>query len=215
MVKGPRFITWWQLVALLALASGCTMVSPDKRSIYKLDHPYAVANEGFRRSLDTFGNAMVEGNRAEILNNGDEIIPAMAEAIANAKVSIDLESYIFKNDRAGEMVAAPLMDAARRGVEVRLLVDGTGSSHSWGILDRMKKAGVQVYVFHPIRLWSIYKIGRRTHRKILVVDGTVSFTGGFCIADNWLGNARNPKEWRDVDGAGHRAGVGADASDLQ
>ena len=53
-------------------------------------------------------------------------------------------------------------------------------------------------MFHPIRPWSLYKIGRRTHRKILVVDGTISFTGGFCIADNWLGDARNPKEWRDM-----------------
>jgi cardiolipin synthase len=62
----------------------------------------------------------------------------------------------------------------------------------------MKEAGAKVYVFHPIRLWSLYKIGRRTHRKMLIVDGAVSFTGGFCIADNWLGDARNPKEWRDM-----------------
>jgi len=197
-MRRPRFIVWCGLVALLALASGCTMVSLDKRSTYQLDHPGAVASDGFRRSLDTFGHTMVGGNRAEILNNGDEILPAMTGAIASAKVSVDLESYIFKNDHAGEIVAAALIDAARRGVEVRVLVDGTGSSHSWGILDRMKKAGAKVYVYHPIRLWSIYKIGRRTHRKILVVDGTVSFTGGFCIADNWLGNARNPKEWRDT-----------------
>ncbi|HTG33902.1 MAG TPA: phospholipase D-like domain-containing protein [Thermoanaerobaculia bacterium] len=53
-------------------------------------------------------------------------------------------------------------------------------------------------MFHPIRLWSLYKIGRRTHRKMLIVDGAMSFTGGFCIADNWLGDARNPKEWRDM-----------------
>src|SRR5206468_5048743 len=108
------------------------------------------------------------------------------------------ESYIFKNDKAGEIFAAALMDAARRGVQVRVLVDGTGSSLSFPLLNRMKTAGVKAYVFHPIRPWSLYKIGRRTHRKILVVDGTVSFTGGFCIANDWLGDARNPKEWRDI-----------------
>jgi cardiolipin synthase len=113
-------------------------------------------------------------------------------------VTVDLESYIFKNDKAGEMFAEALMDAARRGVEVRVLVDATGSSRTGPLLDRMKRAGVKCYVFHPIRLWSLYKIGRRTHRKILVVDGKVSFTGGFCIADDWLGDARNPKEWRDI-----------------
>ncbi|MBW8878922.1 MAG: cardiolipin synthase B [Acidobacteria bacterium] len=113
-------------------------------------------------------------------------------------MTVNLESYIFKNDKAGEIFAAALIAAARRGVQVRVLVDGTGSSHSGPILDRMRQAGAKVYVFHPIGLWSLYDIGWRTHRKILVVDGAVSFTGGFCIADNWLGNARNPKEWRDM-----------------
>jgi cardiolipin synthase len=179
------------------LAQGCTLIAL-KRSVYQFDHPFAVKDGAFRRSLDTFGNTMVGGNSAEILNNGDEILSGMAGAIRDAKVTVNLESYIFKNDKAGEIMAQPLIEAARRGVEVRVLVDGTGSSHSGPILDRMRQAGAKVNVFHPIGLWSLYNIGWRTHRKILVVDGAVSFTGGFCIADNWLGNARNPKEWRDM-----------------
>jgi len=198
VAAGLRLIGWWRLAALLALTSGCTMVSPDKRSAYQYDHPLAVSDRAFLRSLDAFGNAMVGGNRAEILNNGDEIVPAMVAAIREAKLSVDLEAYVFKNDRAGAMIAEPLMDAARRGVEVRVLVDGTGSGRSGPLLDRMRKAGVKAYVYHPIRLWSLYKIARRTHRNILVVDGAVNFTGGFRIADRWLGNARNPKEWRDI-----------------
>jgi cardiolipin synthase len=174
------------------------MYSVDKRSFYRYDHPSSVEDQAFRRSLDAFGNAMVGGNRAEILNNGDAIFPAMTGAIGDAKMTVNLESYIFKNDKAGEIIAQALMAAARRGVEVRVMVDATGSSLSGPLLDRMRKAGVKAYVFHPIRLWSLYKIGRRTHRKILVVDGTVSFTGGFCIAEPWLGDARNPKEWRDI-----------------
>jgi cardiolipin synthase len=196
--SSARLLAGCPLLALLALASGCTLISLDKRSVYKYDHPTAVADDTFRRSLDGFGNAMVGGNRAEILNNGDAIVPAMLGAIRAAKVTVDLESYIFKNDRAGEMFAAELAAAARRGVEVRVLVDGTGSSLAGPILDRMRQAGVKAYVFHPVRLWSLYKVGRRTHRKILVVDGSVSFTGGFCIAEPWLGDARNPKEWRDT-----------------
>ncbi|HXO20093.1 MAG TPA: phospholipase D-like domain-containing protein [Thermoanaerobaculia bacterium] len=140
---------------------------------------------------------MLPGNRAEILNNGDAIFPAMIGAIRGAKVSVNLESFIFNNDHAGQLFADALMDTARRGVEVRVLVDGTGS-HLGPLFDRMKQAGVQLYVFHPIRLWSLYKIGRRTHRKILVVDGLVCFTGGLGISDPWLGDARNPKEWRDM-----------------
>jgi cardiolipin synthase len=193
-----RCLACGSTLTVLALASGCTMLSVDKRSFYQYDNPSAVEDGSFRRSLDAFGNAMVGGNRVEILNNGDAIFPAMTGAIRDAKVTVDLESYIFKNDKAGEIFAEALMAAARRGVEVRVMVDATGSSRSGPILDRMRKAGVKAYVFHPIRLWSLYKIGRRTHRKILVVDGNVSFTGGFCIADNWLGDARNPKEWRDM-----------------
>lgn len=185
------------LLAVALLAQGCTLVS-FKRSVYQFDHPFAVKDDAFRRSLDTFGNRMVGGNTAEILNNGDAIISSMTQAIREAKVTVNLESYIFKNDKAGEMFAQPLIEAARRGVQVRVLVDGTGSSRSGPILDRMRRAGVKAYVFHPIDLWSLYNIGWRTHRKILVVDGAISFTGGFCIAENWLGDARNPKEWRDM-----------------
>ena len=184
-------------IAMALLTQGCTLIAL-KRSVYQFDHPFAVKDAAFRRSLDTFGNTMVGGNSAEILNNGDAIIAGMAAAIREAKATVNLESYIFKNDKAGAMVAEPLIEAARRGVEVRVLVDGTGSSHSGPILDRMRQAGAKVNVFHPLGLWSLYNIGWRTHRKILVVDGTVSFTGGFCIADDWLGDARNPKEWRDM-----------------
>ncbi|MFL6264099.1 MAG: phospholipase D-like domain-containing protein [Thermoanaerobaculia bacterium] len=184
-------------LAVALCSQGCTLIAL-KRNVYQFDHPFAVKDPAFRRSLDTFGNTMVGGNSAEILDNGDAIISSMAAAIREAKVTVNLESYIFKNDKAGEMFAQPLIEAARRGVEVRVLVDGTGSSHSWPILGRMRQAGAKVYVFHPLGLWSLYNIGWRTHRKILVVDGAVSFTGGFCIADNWLGDARNPKEWRDM-----------------
>jgi cardiolipin synthase len=174
------------------------MLSVDKRSFYKYENPSAVEDSSFRRSLDSFGNTMVGGNRVEILNNGDAIFPAMTGAIRDAKVTVDLESYIFKDDKAGAIFADALMAAARRGVEVRVMVDATGSSRSGALLDRLRSAGVKAYVFHPIRLWSLYKIARRSHRKILVVDGNVSFAGGFCIAEQWMGDARNPKEWRDI-----------------
>ena len=185
-------------VALLVQASACTLVRFDKRSVYQYDHSLAMADEAFRRSLGAFGFAMVEGNRAEILINGDEIFPAMTSAIREAKRTVNLESYIFKDDRAGKIIAQALIDAARRGVEVRVLVDGTGSKFSGPLLDRMRQAGAKAAMFRPIRLTTLHKIARRTHRKILVVDGIVSFTGGFCIADSWLGDARNPKEWRDM-----------------
>ena len=206
MQRGPlqtsiwkgRLLSWCLLVALLVQAPGCTMVRFDKRSVYQYEHSFGVEDDAFRRSLSAFGFAMVEGNRAEILNPGDEIFPAMTEAIRGARKTVNLESYIFKDDRAGKIIAEALIDAARRGVEVRLLVDGTGSKFSGPLLERVRQAGGKAAMYRPIRLWTLHKIARRTHRKILVVDGEISFTGGFCIEESWLGDARNPKEWRDT-----------------
>jgi cardiolipin synthase len=198
MNRWNRLFACCSLAAFLVPASGCTLVRLDKRSVYRYDHPSAVEDDAFRRSLSAFGHAMVGGNRAEILNNGDEIFSAMTRAIREAKATVNLECYIVKDDRAGEIMASALIDAARRGVEVRVLVDGTGSKFSGPLLDRMREAGVDARKYRPIRLWTLHKIARRTHRKILVVDGTVSFTGGFGIADQWLGDARNPQEWRDM-----------------
>jgi cardiolipin synthase len=183
-------------MALMLPAAGCSTLRA-KRDTYHYNHPFPVSEPAFRRSLDGFGNAMVDGNSVEILNNGDAIFPAFLQAIRDAKRTVNLESYIFTGDRAGGLVANALIDAARRGVEVRLLVDGTGG-RAGQYFDVMKKAGVDARIYHPVRLLTIYRIGQRTHRKILVVDGLVCFTGGLGIDERWLGDARNPKEWRDV-----------------
>jgi len=183
-------------VLALTFGSGCTSTAT-KRHVYHYNDPVPPEELAFRRSLDSFGNVMLKGNRAELLENGDQIFPAMIKAIAGAKRTVNLESYIFSDDRAGAMVSNALVDAARRGVEVRLLVDGTGG-HLGALADQMKKAGVNVRIYHPVRPWNLLRIGQRTHRKILVVDGAVCFTGGLGIEERWLGNARNPNEWRDT-----------------
>ncbi len=182
------------MLAAAASTSGC--LSWSKRSDYQFDHPSPTSDPAFRRSLHAFGTAMVAGNRATLLRNGDAFVPAMIAAIQGAKVSVNLESYIFKDDRAGEMFTAALSGAARRGVEVRVLFDGTGS-HPGKLRGLLEQAGVKVLIYHPVRLLTIYKLTQRTHRKILVVDGAICFTGGMGIEANWLGDARNPSEWRD------------------
>ncbi|HYL06529.1 MAG TPA: phospholipase D-like domain-containing protein [Thermoanaerobaculia bacterium] len=188
----------WLLAAALALTlgSGCTSTAT-KRHVYHFNNPVPPEDLAFRRSLDTLGNVMVKGNRAELLENGDQIFPAMIKAIEGAKRTVALESYIFSDGRAGSMITNALLDAARRGVEVRVLIDGTGG-HPGALGDQMKKGGVDFRIYHPVRPWNLLRIGQRTHRKILVVDGTVCFTGGLGIEDRWLGNARNPNEWRDT-----------------
>jgi cardiolipin synthase len=182
-------------------SSGCTVISDiigsEKRDVYKFGHSFTVDDPAFRRSLDAFGTAMVPGNTAELLKNGDEIFPAMTEAIRRAQKTVNLETYIFQPDEAGRQFADAMIEAARRGVEVRLLIDAWGSKLG-DLQGALEKAGVKWRKYRPVRLFSFYKVGKRTHRKILVVDGKVAFTGGLGIDKRWLGNARNSKEWRDT-----------------
>jgi cardiolipin synthase len=185
----------------LFASSGCSLISDvvgsEKRDVYKFDHPFTASDPAFRRSLDTFGTAMVPGNTAELLKNGDEIFPAMTKAIREAQKTVNLETYIFQPDEAGKQFADAMMKAARRGVEVRLLIDAWGSKLG-DLQDGLEKAGVRWRKYRPLRLVTIYKVGKRTHRKILVVDGKVAFTGGLGISKQWLGDARNAQEWRDT-----------------
>src|SRR6266508_1113612 len=182
-------------------SSGCTVISDiigsEKRDVYKFDHRFTVDDPASRRSLDAFGTAMVPGNTAELLKNGDEIFPAMTNAIRQAQKTVNLETYIFQPDEAGRQFADAMIEAAQCGVEVRLLIDAWGSKLG-DLRDRIEKAGIRWRKYRPVRLFSFYKVGKRTHRKILVVDGKVAFTGGLGISKQWLGNARNSREWRDT-----------------
>jgi cardiolipin synthase len=189
------------VTAGLGVSSGCTLVTnivgSEKRDVYKFDHRFTVEEPSFRRSMDTLGNAMVPGNAGELYKNGDEIFPAMTNDIREAKLSVNLETYIFQPDRAGRQFVDAMVFAARRGVQVRLLVDDWGSKLKQ-FDQELKDAGVHVRKYRPVRLFSIYKVGKRTHRKILVVDGRIAWTGGLGIDDRWLGDARNTNEWRDT-----------------
>src|SRR5437867_2974627 len=182
-------------------SSGCTVMSDligsEKRDVYKFDRPFTISDPAFRRSLDTFGTTMVPNNEAELLQNGDQIFPAITKAIREAQKSVNLETYIFQPDEAGRQVADAMVEAAQRGVEVRLLIDAWGGKLG-ELQGRLEAAGVRWRKYRPLRLFSLYKVGKRTHRKILVVDGQVAFTGGMGISKQWLGNARNSGEWRDT-----------------
>src|SRR6266550_4111559 len=121
---------------ILALAagwgsSGCTVINnligSEKRDVYKFDNPFTAEDPSFRRSLEALGNPIVGGNKAELLKNGDQIFPAMTREIRAAKVSVNLETYIFQPDEAGRQFADAMIDVARRGVQVRLLIDDWGS----------------------------------------------------------------------------------------
>jgi cardiolipin synthase len=184
-------------LALLAPLTGCSYLFSEKRTVYEYEPSYGVNSPEFRRSLDAFGTEMVPYNRAVVLENGEETFGAMLDAIGKAQESINVELYIFNPGEIGNRFARALSERARAGVEVRLLLDGFGSQLG-DLGDALEAAGVRVEIFKPLRIYSIARVGHRTHRRIVTIDGRLGFTGGFAIDDRWNGNARGPSEWRDT-----------------
>ncbi|HJR57885.1 MAG TPA: phospholipase D-like domain-containing protein [Vicinamibacterales bacterium] len=146
------------------------------------------------------GADLSRGNRYIVHTNGDQIFPAMLAAIRGAKRRISFESYIYKSGTAiASEFTAGFEDAARRGVTVNLVLDAVGAqSLSAEDLKRLRDAGCTVALFNSPTWYSLEELNYRTHRKILVVDGDVGFTGGAGVDDQWKGNARSKDEWRDT-----------------
>ena len=139
------------------------------------------------------------GNVVTPLINGDEAFPAMLAAIAAAKTSIALSSYIFDYDPAGMQFMTALIDAHRRGVAVRVLLDNFGALYSPRSVERaLRKAGVAVAPFMSRRLGNIAFINLRNHRKLLIIDGKVGFIGGMNIRYGNLLAARPPSPVQDI-----------------
>jgi cardiolipin synthase len=151
---------------------------------------------------ELFGPRLDGGNTVRTLNNGDEIFPAMLEAIRASKQSITFETFIYYEGRIGGEFTDALEERARAGVKIHLLVDAVGSNKiDKGFVRRLVDAGAEVQFYHPLRwfdLGSVARLNNRTHRKLLVVDGRVGFTGGAGIGDDWLGDAQDPRHWRDT-----------------
>jgi PLD-like domain len=123
----------------------------------------------------------------------------MRAAIHSAKKSITFETYIYWSGTVGKKVATALAERAKSGVHVHLLLDWVGSSKvDQSLLDLMRTAGVEIEKYHPPKWYTLSKLNNRTHRKLLVVDGKIGFTGGVGIADEWDGNAQDPDHWRDT-----------------
>lgn len=155
----------------------------------------------------TIGVVPTDGNAVTVLRNGDEIFPAMLDAIADAERWIELATYVYWTGDVAETVARSLAKRAREGVEVRVLVDWVGGRlMSRDLIEEMRESGVQFAWFRPpsrvaravLSLDEGFVGQHRTHRKILVCDGVVGFTGGVGIAEEWTGDARGPGEWRDT-----------------
>jgi cardiolipin synthase len=142
---------------------------------------------------------LLPGNKVELLQNGDGFFPPLLAAIAAAKETVHLESYVWWKGKICEDVAEALARKAEQGVEVRVLLDASGSSRmDKKLLARMKDAGVKLAKYRPLRFSNLARVNSRDHRKIVVVDGRVGFVFGHGIADEWLGHGEDRKHWRDT-----------------
>jgi len=201
-VRLKRFsIILVSVAATAAVVLFAVNISSGERKITeRIVHQYGVADPQFQRSMGVLlGPSLVDGNRVDTLINGKQIFPSMLAAMRAAKKSITFETYIYWSGKVGQDFAATLADRAKNGVHVHLLLDWVGSSKMDStLLDSMRTAGVEIEKYHPLNWYSLGKLNNRTHRKLLVVDGRVGFTGGVGIADEWDGDAEDPDHWRDT-----------------
>ncbi|WP_414691584.1 cardiolipin synthase [Noviherbaspirillum sp.] len=160
---------------------------------------YTVRDPQYLRSMGVLlGPTIIEGNHVEHLENGDRIFPAMLDAIRSAKKTITFETYIYWSGEIGQTFAEALQERAKAGVKVHVLLDWVGSAKiDQALIDALENAGVEVERYHKPSWTHLTRMNNRTHRKLLVIDGQVGFTGGVGIADQWTGNAQDSAHWRD------------------
>jgi len=185
------------LVIVLILAN---FVSGEKKVEHNIDRLYSSDDPQFIRSMSLLlGPPVTSGNRYAVLLNGDEIFPSMLAGIQSAKETITFETFIYWSGEIGARFAAALSEKARSGVAVHILLDWVGCKkmdHRY--LDELRQAGADVVQYHKPHWTGLGRMNNRTHRKLLIIDGRVGFTGGVGIAEEWTGNAQDEKHWRDT-----------------
>ncbi len=191
-------LTFALTVALGLLALNFT--AGEKKVQQQLPRLYGTSSLQFDRAMgNLLGPGVLGGNEVADLQNGDQIFPAMLAAIRAAQRTVTFETYIYWSGDIGKQFADALSERARAGVQVHVLLDWVGSSKmEESYLSEMRHAGVQIEKFHKPHWSSLARLNNRTHRKLLIVDGMVGFTGGVGIAPEWTGHAQDPDHWRDT-----------------
>jgi cardiolipin synthase len=161
----------------------------------------AVGDPLFTRTMEVFTGAyLTDGNRVTVLLNGEQTYPAIWKELRGAKETITIQMYYFEPGKIADTLSTILQERARAGVSVHMLTDAFGGQDmTKGYLDTLRAAGVHTAVFRPVHWYEMHKLQNRSHNRAIVVDGHVGFTGGFGIADKWLGNGHTKDQWRDTD----------------
>jgi cardiolipin synthase A/B len=201
-----RDLPWWVLgpwLLGLLTASGIVFtlfssVGRRPRRIQATEAPPVDSPDFIRALCSAVDSSYFRGGTAELLDNGVRFFPAIFEAIKGAKQSVNFLAYIWKPGKVSDEMFAALTERARAGVEVRVLLDGMGGIRAprKGI-KALEAAGGKVERFRALRFGKITRFYKRMHRRAIVIDGAVGFTGGAAVGDNWLGDADSPDHWRD------------------
>lgn len=188
------------LATLAATVVAANFMTGEKHIDRQIPRLYGVDDPQFLRVMGALlGPPVVGGNHYRVLRNGDEIFPAMLAAVRSAKKSISFETYIYWSGDIGQAFAQALAERARAGVRIHVLLDWVGSARmDPALLGDMQRAGVLVRKFHPPHWSHLGRLNNRTHRKLLIVDGQIGYTGGVGIAPQWTGHAQDPDHWRDT-----------------
>ena len=193
-----RRVSWLLTIVLLL---GCAEV------LRVRDIPEITLGEtAFFPTIEAYTDAsIITGNRIDILLNGDETFPAMLREIKRAKSTITFAQFLYEDGAIAREFAETFAERCRKGVIVDILLDNYGSSKMPSdIISTMKDAGCHVEQFRRVKAegiifpWKLLRYNYRSHRRILVVDGRVGFTGGYGISEAWTGNGRTPDHWRDT-----------------
>jgi cardiolipin synthase A/B len=198
-------LPWWgwalMIIGVIALVGviGALFLPDWPNPDFSIGFDADPGSDEFSGGVATFLNEpLFQGGKATLLQNGDAFYPAMLQAIREARDTINFETYIFEPDEIGQQFIDAFKERATAGVEVRLLVDGFGGMKlKRRYRDDLKRAGVMVHRFRPLGLRNLVRIYRRAHRRAIVMDGKVGFTGGAAVSKKWKGNVTNKHEWRD------------------
>lgn len=188
------------VVTILLTLLVANLAEGEKKIERQVESLYAVTDPQYLRAMGVLlGPAILPHNRIQYLENGDEIFPAMLGAIRLAQKTITFETFIYWSGEVGRAFAEALRERAEAGVKVHVLLDWVGSTKmDTDLLAEMERSGVEVERYHEPRWYNVTRLNNRTHRKLLVIDGAVGFTGGVGIADQWAGDAQDQWHWRDA-----------------
>jgi cardiolipin synthase len=168
-------------------------------SIHVTEAPPVTAPEFLATMAGTAGSPVRQGGTIQLLNNGVAFFPALLQDLRGARRTIHFVVYIWEPGQASDQVFAALVERARAGVQVRLLLDGLGGMKAPDEdVEALKAAGGQVAVFRAPRFGKLTRFHKRMHRRAIVIDGQVGYTGGMAVADKWVGDADSEEHWRDT-----------------